>query len=67
MVWGKIMPAAASLARKGLPLGLAHMKLVRPVATGQLVTWADVEVEAKDPTVAFRREMESVFAPKATA
>jgi predicted homoserine dehydrogenase-like protein len=43
------------------------MKLVRPVAKGQLVTWADVEVDAKDPTVAFRREMESVFAPKVTA
>ena len=34
MVWGKILPAATSLARRGLPLGLAHMKLVRPVAKG---------------------------------
>jgi predicted homoserine dehydrogenase-like protein len=64
MVWGKIMPAATSLARNGLPLGLAHMKLVRPVAKGQLVTWADVEVDPKDPTVAFRRKMEKAFAPK---
>ncbi len=64
MVWGKIMPAATSLAKKGLPLGLAHMKLVRPVAKGQLVTWADVEADAKDPTVAFRQEMEKEFAPK---
>jgi predicted homoserine dehydrogenase-like protein len=66
MVWGKILPAATSLTRKGLPLGLAHMKLVRPVAKGNLVTWADVEADPKDPTVAFRREMERVFAPTAT-
>jgi len=64
MVWGKIMPAATSLARNGLPLGLANMKLVRPVAKGQLVTWADVEVDPKDATVAFRREMEKAFPPK---
>ncbi|HYL79261.1 MAG TPA: Gfo/Idh/MocA family oxidoreductase [Candidatus Acidoferrum sp.] len=64
MVWGKIMPAAASLAKNCLPLGLAHMKLIRPVAKGQSVSWADVEVDSTDPTVAFRREMEKVFAPK---
>lgn len=64
MVWGKIMPAATSLAKNGLPLGLAHMKLVRPVAKGQLVTWVDVEVDSKDATVAFRREMEKAFTPK---
>jgi predicted homoserine dehydrogenase-like protein len=66
MVWGKILPAATSLARNGLPLGLAHTKLVRPVAKGAIVTWADVEVDRKDSTVAFRREMEKVFAPTAT-
>ena len=64
MVWGKIMPAAASLARNALPLGLAHMKLVRPVAKGQTVSWADVEVDPMDPIVAIRREMEKTFAPK---
>jgi len=64
MVWGKIMPSAVSLAKNGLPLGLAHMKLVRPVAKGHLVSWADVQVDSHDPTVAFRREMEKTFAPK---
>lgn len=64
MVWGKIMPAAISLAKSVLPLGLAHMKLIRPVAKGQLVTWADVEVDPKDSTVTFRREMEKALAPK---
>ena len=64
MVWGKIMPATTSLAKNCLPLGLAHMKLVRPVTKGQLVSWADVEVDPKDATVAFRRKMERTFAPK---
>ena len=64
MVWGKIMPAAASLAKQGLPLGLAHMKLIRPVAQGHSVSWADVEVDPKDSTVAFRRQMEKVFTQK---
>ena len=64
MVWGKIMPAGTSLAKNALPLGLAHMKLLRSVTKGQVVTWADVEVDSQDPTVAFRREMEKTFAPK---
>jgi predicted homoserine dehydrogenase-like protein len=63
MVWGKILPAATSLANGGLPLGLAHMRLIRPVAEGRLVTWADVEVDSQDHTVAFRREMETTFTP----
>jgi predicted homoserine dehydrogenase-like protein len=65
MVWGKILPAATSLEKNGLPLGLAHTKLVRPVAKGEIVTWADIEVDRKDSTVAFRREMEKAFAPPA--
>jgi predicted homoserine dehydrogenase-like protein len=65
MVWGKILPAATSLAKNGLPLGLAHTKLVRPVAKGEIVTWTDIEVDRKDSTVAFRREMEKAFAPPA--
>jgi predicted homoserine dehydrogenase-like protein len=64
MVWGTIMPAATSIAKNGLPLGLAHMKLTRAVAKGQLVSWADVQVDPTDPTVAFRREMEKTFAPR---
>jgi predicted homoserine dehydrogenase-like protein len=67
MVWGKIVPAAMSLARGVLPLGLAHMRLIRPVAKGEAVTWGDVEVDRADPTVAFRREMEKFFAPAKSA
>ena len=66
MVWGNILPAAAALAKNGLPLGLAHdVRLTRSVGKGQIVGWADVEIDRRDPTVAFRREMESAFAPTA--
>ena len=62
-VYGKLMPAPDSLALGGLPLGLAHrVKLVRPVAAHQPVRWNDIELPRDDPTVAFRREMEGVFA-----
>ncbi|MFB3818578.1 MAG: NAD(P)H-dependent oxidoreductase [Candidatus Methylomirabilales bacterium] len=64
MVWGKIMPAATGRQRNGLPLGLAgDVKLRRPVAQGQLVTWDDVEINETDPTVEIRREMEATFRP----
>jgi len=62
-VYGRLMPAADSLAVGGLPLGLAHgVRLKKPVRAGQPVRWVDVDVDAKDPAVAFRREMERVFA-----
>jgi len=62
-VWGKLMPAAASLSQGGLPLGLAQgVKLVRPVKKGQCLTWDDVAVDGADETVACRREMERLFA-----
>ena len=63
-VYGKLMPAADSLALGGLPLGLAHhVKLVRPVASGQRVKWSDVAVDAANAAVRFRREMEVEFRP----
>jgi predicted homoserine dehydrogenase-like protein len=64
-VYGKLMPAAASVALGGLPLGLAHrVKLVRPVASGQAVKWSDVAFDANDAAVRFRRQMESELAPR---
>jgi predicted homoserine dehydrogenase-like protein len=61
-VWGKQMPAAASLERGCLPLGLAHgVKLKRDVAAGCQVGWADVAVDESALAVRFRREMEAVF------
>jgi predicted homoserine dehydrogenase-like protein len=63
-VWGKLLPAAASrtlAGSGGLPLGLAHdVKVVRPVAAGQSLTWADVQMPASR-ALDLRREMERLF------
>lgn len=62
-VYGRLMPASASLAIGGLPLGLAHgIELKRAVPAGAALTWADLAVIPHDPAVLFRREMEEVFA-----
>jgi predicted homoserine dehydrogenase-like protein len=61
-VVGKLTPAKASLELGCLPLGLAHaVKLVRPVAAGQPVRWADVIVDDSLGAVKARREMEQMF------
>jgi predicted homoserine dehydrogenase-like protein len=61
-VWGRQTPADVSLDRNFLPLGLAHgVKLKRDIIEGQAIGWADVEYDANDPAVAFRREMETAF------
>jgi len=62
-VFGKLFPARKSLALGSLPLGLAHnLKLVRPVAKDQSLTWADVVVDETLPAYRIRKEMETVFA-----
>lgn len=61
-VYGKLMPAAASLAGGYLPLGLAHkVRLQRDIADGQPVGWNDVAFDARSEAVQFRREMEAAF------
>jgi predicted homoserine dehydrogenase-like protein len=66
-VWGKILRAEDSLARRALPIGLAHkIKVMKPVAEGAVVSWDDVAIP-DDETVRFRKEMEKVFAPRKTA
>ena len=62
MAWGKLMPAAKSLALGGLPIGLAHgIALVRDVLEGACLTWDDVRVDPTNATYRFRREMEQTF------
>jgi predicted homoserine dehydrogenase-like protein len=62
-VYGKLLPAAQSLAEGGLPLGLAHkVRLTRDVPLGQSVRWSDVEIDEGQLAAKFRREMESSFA-----
>jgi predicted homoserine dehydrogenase-like protein len=62
-VYGKLLPAAQSLAEGGLPLGLAHkLRLARDVPAGQSVRWSDVEIDESQLAAKFRREMERSLA-----
>jgi len=66
-VWGKLLPAEKSIAIGGLPLALANdVRLTRDVAAGQTLTWSDVAIDAASPAYRLRREMEALFAPRAT-
>jgi predicted homoserine dehydrogenase-like protein len=60
-VWGKLVPAARSLALGAVPIGLAHgIRLRRDVTLGDIVTAVDVVYEEGNPALAVRREMERV-------
>src|SRR3954471_7726731 len=62
-VWGKQTPAALSLNRGYLPLGLAqNVKLKRDVGEGERLKWSDVDYDPNDTAVRVRREMEAAFA-----
>jgi len=61
-VFGKLVPAAASRSLRGLPLGLAHgVTLKRAIPAFSPVRWDDVEFDATNDAVKFRREMERAF------
>jgi len=61
-VWGKLMPAAKSLAAGALPIGLAHrVKLNNDIAHGAVVRWSDVEVDENNDTIRTRKAMEAAF------
>ena len=67
-VYGKLMPAARSLAANGLPVGLAHdVVLKSPVRAGQAVRWQDVTFDANHPAIRLRRELEEMFRGKNSA
>lgn len=57
-VYGRLVPAARS-ARDGLlPIGLAHgVRLLRPVAAGQALSMADVDLDSTRPALRLRAEM----------
>ncbi len=62
-VWGKLLPAATSRRIRGLPLGMAHnVKVLRPVAKGQPLSWDDVDSDTTTHAWKVRREMETMFA-----
>lgn len=61
-VYGKLVPAARSLASKALPIGLAHHIVVkRPIKAGSIVMWHDVVADEGAQAVRVRREMEALF------
>jgi predicted homoserine dehydrogenase-like protein len=67
-VWGRQVPADVSLDKGFLPLGLAHgVKLKREIGEGEAIGWADVDYDANDSAVKFRREMETAFARRNAA
>ena len=67
-VWGKLLPAARSLAIGGLPLGLAHgPRLKRAVKAGQCLCWDDVQMATDTPAYLLRREMERTMGPQAAS
>ncbi len=68
MVYGRLMPAAASLAAGGLPIGLAHnLVLNSAVPAGAPVRWEDVGFDEGNAAIRFRREMEAAFRSDAAA
>jgi predicted homoserine dehydrogenase-like protein len=68
LVYGRLMPAADSIALNAVPIGLAHgITLRNDVAAGQVVTWNDVLVDESNEAFRVRREMEEMFAPARTS
>jgi predicted homoserine dehydrogenase-like protein len=65
-VYGKLIPAARSLAERALPLGLAHnVRLVNDIAARAMVRWSDVAIDAGALAVRIRREAEAMGQAKA--
>src|SRR5260370_402452 len=56
-VYGKLMPAAESLARAALRIGLANDVLrLRPIGGGEIVRWSDVAIDETSEPVRVRRD-----------
>ena len=57
-VWGKLSPWGAAIAAGGFPIGLAKdVPLLRDVAAGAPVTWADVRADETCDVVRLRRRL----------
>ena len=57
MAWGKAIPARLSIHLDALPIGLANMRVKRPVARDSVISMDDVELDRDLDVVALRREM----------
>lgn len=61
-VYGKLMPAADSLALGALPIGLAHhVTLKNSIPAGHPVRWSDVDIDQTKEAVKVRLDMEALF------
>ncbi len=57
-VWGKLMPASASIGGDYLPIGMTqNIEMARSVAAGMPLTMADVLLDPGDQIMALRRTM----------
>ena len=57
-VFGKLLPASASLRSGALPLGLAHnVRLRHPIKKDAMVKWSDVVIDETQDAVRARKEM----------
>jgi len=67
-VWGRLMPADASLKLGGLPIGLASgVTLKHPISEGAPVRWQDVEMDESSQAVRVRRKLEANHASRRAA
>lgn len=71
-VWGRLMPAAASVRAGALPIGLAHHATVTATVTeGNVLRYRDVAFDRSNPAmqiaIEVRRSMERRFADPALA
>lgn len=63
-VWGKLMPAAASVSSKALPIGLAsNVTLSAAVKQGQIITMQDINAETTAQAWQLRDKTLAQFAP----
>ncbi len=61
-VWGRLMPAEASVAAYALPIGLAsQVTLTRPIEKGQVITMDDVQTDTTTQGWQARNEMVKQF------
>jgi predicted homoserine dehydrogenase-like protein len=57
-VWGRLMPATASVATRALPIGLASsIALIRPVKQDQVITMDDISIETSSQAWQVRNKM----------
>lgn len=62
-VWGRLMPASASVSAHALPIGLASdVAITRPVSQGQVITMKDIDAETGTQAWQVRNKMLDQFA-----